>query len=135
MRSTHRQSEDVGKALAAIIVGYRKGVTVVDLVGEHDASTAESLSSTITEQASLNRGVVVSLTETEFVDSSIVRALFIGDGAMLAKGRRLVLHSHGQEIVQRVLDLAGVSEQLLTCVTLEEAIEFASQCYPQDGGP
>jgi anti-anti-sigma factor len=111
-----------------IVVGYRKGVTVLDLMGEHDMASAGAVTSSVATQASLGRGVVVSLTEADFIDSSIVQALFLGDRAMLARGRRLVLLVGRSEQAQRVLELAGASERLLCCDSLDEAVAFASQC-------
>ena len=115
-------------AAAAIIVGYRDGVTILDLVGEHDMSTADKVAFNIEEQIARGRGVVVSLTETQFLDSSILNALFQGDRKMLHNGRRLVLHG-GDEFVRRLFEATGVSDQLLCSDSLEEAIEFASQRY------
>lgn len=120
---TSRPDEET---VAAIIVGYRDGITVLDLVGEHDLSTAEEVAFNIEEQIARSRGVVVSLTETQFLDSSILRVLFQGDRKMLRIGRRLVLHG-GDERVRRVFELAHVSDQLLCCDSLDEAIEFAAQ--------
>src|SRR5437773_1271303 len=76
---------------ADVIVGYRDGVVVLTLVGEHDLSTANRLVALITHHASRGRAVVVALSEVEFIDSAIVTALFNGERQMLAYGRRLVL--------------------------------------------
>ena len=115
--------------IGTVKLGYQDGVAVLALVGEHDIQTAAALSAAIREQADRGAGVVVSLTETEFIDSSIVRALFQGDQYLLSQGRRLVLHSEPSSPVESVLEIAGVDRQLLCCDLLGEAVEYAAQCY------
>jgi anti-anti-sigma factor len=103
-------------------------VTVLELVGEHDLATADELAAAIAEDAGLSRGVVVSLVDTDYLDSSILRVLFQADRVMLSRGRRLVLLTGGRTArIETVLELAQVREQLLCCDTLDEALEFASQ--------
>jgi anti-anti-sigma regulatory factor len=128
------RARDVGKPAAdqvspTIVVGFREDVAVLGLVGEHDMATVEQVAFNITEQAAHGRGLVVSLIETQFIDTSLVRELFRGDQEMLRHGRRLVLHVGGNETIRRVLELAQVREQLLCCDSLEEAVAFASQCF------
>ena len=116
---------DVG----TVIVGYQDGVTVLTLVGEHDIFTAGHLSALIREHADLGRGVVIVLSDAEFIDSQIVRVLFQGDIEMLHSGRRLVIQNDAEATVDRVLQLSGVRTQLLCSDTLDEAIRFAEQRY------
>jgi hypothetical protein len=72
------------------------------------------------------------LSETEFLDSSIVRQLFRGDMEMLHKGRRLVIQSDPTSPVEGVLELAGIRAQLLCSDTLHEAVRLAAQCYREE---
>jgi anti-anti-sigma factor len=116
---------DVG----TVVVGYQDGVGVLTLLGEHDMSSAGRLFLLICQQADLGRGVVVVLSETEFIDSGIVRVLFQGDLQMLRNGRRLVIQNDAQAPVERVLQLCGVRTQLLCSDTLDEAIRLATQRY------
>jgi anti-anti-sigma factor len=125
LQSVPSQAGD--ETLASIIVGYRDGVTILELVGEHDMTTADNITFHITEQVARGRGVVVSLTETEFIDSTILRVLFHGDRQLLRYGRRLVVHGADCDAVRRVVEVAGVNDHLLCSDTLDEAIEFASQ--------
>jgi len=112
----------------AIIARHHESVTVLELVGEHDLATADELAAAIAEAAGLSRGVVVSLVDTDYLDSSILRVLFQADRVMLSRGRRLVLLTGGRTArIETVLELAQVREQLLCCDTLDEALEFASQ--------
>ncbi len=111
----------------SIIVAYRDGVTILDLVGEHDMSTAAELGSRIDEQAARHRNLVVSLRDADFVDSAIVQVLFRGDRKLRASGKRLVLHTECDTIVERVLEVSGVREQLDCRDTLDEAVALAAR--------
>jgi anti-anti-sigma regulatory factor len=113
IRSRDR-SGDAG--IGEVIAGYRGGVTVLALVGEH---------------ADLGRGVVIVLSETEFIDSRIVQQLFRGDIELLKKGRRLVIQNDPDSTVEHVLELSGVRAQLVCSDTLDEAVQLASQCYDE----
>jgi anti-anti-sigma factor len=100
-------------------------VSVVSLLGEHDMHGAEELAATVATLADAGRGVVVSLADTDFVDSAIVRVLYQGDRRLLGEGRRLVLHVAGHPAVERVLELSGLLDQLLWSSALDEAVLFA----------
>jgi anti-anti-sigma factor len=108
-------------------VERRDGVVVISLVGEHDISTAARIRAEIAANAAAGRGVVVSVSETDFVDSSIVHELFRGDRVMLTAGRRLVLHLEARAIVERVLEIGGVLGELVWTVSLPEAVERAGR--------
>jgi len=125
MYSVDVQYRPTDETAASVIAGYFDGVTVLGLVGEHDMSTAEEVEFNIAR----GRGIVISLTDTQFLDSSILRVLFKGDREMLQIGRRLVLHMKGNESILRPLELACADERLLCCDSLEEAIAFASQPF------
>jgi anti-anti-sigma regulatory factor len=75
-------------------------------------------------------GVVVSLADAEFIDSSVLHTLFIGDRQMLAHGRRLVLYVGTDPRITTVLELANARERLYCCDSLEDAIDIASQRAP-----
>ena len=121
------QGEEAGKPGVLEITTPRDGCVVVSLVGEHDVASAPTLRSTVEDQAATGGGIVVSVTEAEFIDSSIVHELFRGDSVMLKVGRRLVLHLGADVIVERVLEIGGVLAGLLWTDSLPEAIEFACQ--------
>src|ERR1700720_3500075 len=124
------QTSKAGNSESAAATSDGLGITapceecvVVALVGDSDMTTARELRSVIEQQAQAGDGIVVSVTETQFIDSAIVHELFRGDRAMLNVGRRLVLHSDADAIVERVLEIGGVLGELLWTVTLHEAIE------------
>jgi anti-anti-sigma factor len=111
-----------------VVHGYRDGVAVLALVGEHDLTTARTLLAKIEQQVARGRGVVVSLTEAEFIDSSILHVLYRSDRSLMKRGRRLILHVGGPTpLVDRALELAGLLDQLIWTVSLDDAIVFAGQ--------
>jgi anti-anti-sigma factor len=102
-------------------------VAVLRLVGEHDLVTKATLGNQLRAVASSGRGLVVSLMETTFLDSSVVHALFVTNGQLNRHGRRLVLHVATASIVERVLTISGLSEAMPCTGSLEEAIELAGR--------
>jgi len=98
-------------------------VVVVRLFGEHDISTSSQVMAEL--DSHINEGIVVSLTETEFIDSSIVHALWNTDGRLRKRNSGLVLHVATASIVRRVLELSGLSTALPCTGSLDEALEFA----------
>jgi anti-anti-sigma regulatory factor len=83
--------------------------------------------SAIAEQAERGCGVVVSFEETDFVDSSVIRALFVGDRSLRLDGKRLVLHLGTPKIVERAVELSGVLESLPWSDSLAEAVTLAQE--------
>ena len=110
-----------------IVVGYRDGVVVLTLLGEHDMATANRLSAQIAHQASRSRAVVVVLSEAEFIDSAIVTALFTGERQMLAYGRRLVLEIRADSPITRLLEISGLRTKLICTDSLGHALRLAAE--------
>jgi anti-anti-sigma factor len=110
-----------------ILVRRHGPVTVFSLVGEHDLTTADDLAVKITEQTRIGRGVVISLQQAEFIDSSIIQVLFQADRGLRQHGRRLALHTNTTDTVERLLELARIPDQLPCCDTIPESLELAEQ--------
>jgi len=127
--SVQLDGADVGDSSAfvdgEIVVGYRDGVVVLTLLGEHDMATANRLSAEIARQASRGRAVVVVLSEAEFIDSAIVTALFTGERQMLAYGRRLVLEIRADSPATRLLEISGLQTKLVCTDSLGHAVRLA----------
>jgi anti-sigma B factor antagonist len=99
------------------------GVFILHVRGELDISHEEEL------RAELNRGVVesdggivVDLTECEFIDSSGVRALLLGREAQRADGGGGLSIASGSTQIVRILSVMGVDEAIPVRPTIEEAI-------------
>jgi anti-anti-sigma factor len=108
-----------------VLVSYAEGVTVLDLVGEHDLATMPLLDAKIREQAVLGRDVVVSLKDTDFVDSSIVATLFRAQREITDTGRGFVLHTDSESHILKTLGLTGVAQTIPCVDELTEAIALA----------
>ena len=110
------------------------GVVVVSLAGEHDLSTAPTLREQLEEALEHGDPIVVSLSEAEFIDSSII-------GVVLDVQRRAeeagvgfaTALEGGAPPVQRVLEITGLDENLPIRDSEREAIETAS-AGPEGGG-
>jgi len=107
-------------------VQRQAGVALVRLFGEHDMATVGHLREALDEQVAMGDGVVVSLADVEFIDSSVVRVLYRGDHALREQGRRLVLHVATPSIVKRLLELSGLSARLPCTNSLDAAVRLAS---------
>lgn len=101
-------------------------VALIRLVGEHDLSTVVDLGVEIDEHVAAGYGVVVSLMEAEFIDSTVVRELYRGDKALRKQGRRMVLHVATASIVLRLLEISGLSAALPCTGSLDEAFRLAA---------
>jgi anti-anti-sigma factor len=101
------------------------GVFIVRVRGELDISHEEELRAELGRGvAENNGGIVVDLTDCEFIDSSGVRALLLGRQAQQADADAkpgLAIASGSAQIV-RILSVMGVDEAIPVRPTVEEAI-------------
>jgi anti-anti-sigma factor len=110
-------------------------VDVVCLLGEHDLATATELGRLLRSLADGDSGVVVDVSETEFIDASIVGALADGDRLLREHGRRLVLQTGTRALVRQLLEAAAV-ERLFACVNgRAAAVEMARPSEQETGQP
>jgi anti-sigma B factor antagonist len=102
-------------------------VFVVHVRGELDISHEDDLRAALERGVSEDQsGIVVDLTECEFIDSSGVRALLLGREAQgEGKGAgALVIASDNAQIL-RILSVMGVDEAIPVRPTVEAAITEA----------
>ncbi|MEZ5102432.1 MAG: STAS domain-containing protein [Thermoleophilia bacterium] len=88
----------------------RPGLAVLELVGEHDLSTAPELRSELRDAALERRAVVVALSPTTFLDSSILGAIV---GALRRSretglGFAFLLPEGSTPSVHKTLELTGL---------------------------
>ena len=67
-----------------------------------------------------SRGIVVDLTECEFIDSSGVRALLLSREAQAGDGERLAVAAVSDQIL-RILSVMGLDKMIPVRPTVEEA--------------
>jgi anti-anti-sigma factor len=100
-----------------------KNVYVVRVRGEVDMSHEEELRGELrTAVAADTRGIVVDLTECEFIDSSGVRALLVSREAQSPKegDERLAVAASSEQIL-RILTVMGIDRVIPIRPTVEEA--------------
>ena len=108
-------------------------VLVVHVSGEHDIYTAPTLRERLDQALKAERGVVVDLTATTFVDSSILGALLEGRRTAQERGIGFVV-CIGETVepgVQRILEITGLMPVLPVIRGREAALE-AARSAPAD---
>lgn len=102
-------------------------VVVVSLLGEHDIATAWEVRNALAFAFEPAENLVVDLSETEFIDSSIIHALFESEQLALEHGRRVSLQLPTHAAVTRALELSGMLATLPVYGTRAEAIDAVRQ--------
>jgi anti-sigma B factor antagonist len=100
-----------------------EGVWVVHVAGEVDISHEEELRNELREALAQNtQGIVVDLTDCEFIDSSGVRTLLLSREAQHAKGEteRLAVAASSEQIL-RILGVMGIDKVIPVRPTVDEA--------------
>jgi anti-sigma B factor antagonist len=98
-------------------------VYVVRVAGEVDMSHEEELRHELRAAvAADSKGIVVDLTECEFIDSTGIRALLLSREAQQSEGEvdRLVVAASTEQIL-RILSVMGVDKVIPIHPTVEEA--------------
>jgi len=98
-------------AVGELVVERDQDAWVVTLRGEHDVSTDPSLADALKAAFGEGSKVVVDLSEVEFIDSSVLRALAYGHQETVEHGEHeLVIVASSGGFVRRVLRLAGLDQ-------------------------
>jgi anti-anti-sigma factor len=99
--------------LSDVEILMRDGVSVARVRGEIDLSNADAIFSTLARAgASAPDGVIVDLSEVEYLDSAGVRLLFRLARALGEANRTLRTVVPGDATIRRVLELANMQEQI-----------------------
>lgn len=112
-------------AIGEIVREPEGDVVVLALRGEHDLSTAPAVRDELDHAIADGGGIVVDLTETEFIDSSILGVLveayrtMVGDGSSPAA---FALAATPGGPVTRLLDLVAVSDLVQVYPTRADAL-------------
>jgi len=105
----------------SIFVECRFGVWILTMHGEHDVSTQPSLAEELEHVADAGGPVVIDLSDAEFIDSSILRAL-VGAAGRYGDDGLAVVAPAGREPL-RLVQLMGIDTVLHVYETCEAAIE------------
>jgi anti-anti-sigma factor len=100
------------------------GICVVKVVGEVDMSHENELRKELRRAAeSDSRGILVDLTECEFIDSTGVRALLLSREALGTEGESVgVAVAASSEQILRILTVMGIDKVIPVRPTVEEAV-------------
>jgi anti-anti-sigma factor len=112
------------------VARLRGEVAVISLLGEHDVATAWEVRNAIAFALDQGTHVVVDLSETEFVDSSIVHALVDSVRLASVQGLSISLQLPACASVKRVLEMIleiGGLQALPVYGTRIEAIDAVRQ--------
>lgn len=110
MQSFDLRERDVGD-------DYRE----ISVVGELDLAVADRLNESIAAVGEGYAGVVISLAECEFIDSTGIAVIVRAHRQFAEEGRRLVVCCPADQ-VERVLEITGLSEDGLVFENLDQAI-------------
>jgi anti-sigma B factor antagonist len=101
----------------------------VVLRGEHDIYTVPALRERLGELHAKELDVIIDLSQTAFLDSSVLGAMLGATEAARAQGKgvAVVLGDPPTETVARIFEVTGLAEVLSTRATREEAHELFSQ--------
>jgi anti-anti-sigma factor len=97
-------------------------VVVVSLLGEHDLATAAGVRETLGSLFEEGRDIVVDLSETRFIDSSVVLALIDGERLAREHDLRMSFQVPTDTVVSRVLAICGLLEVWPVYRSRDEAI-------------
>ena len=101
---------------------------VIVLRGEHDLSTAPDVRVHVEDAFIAGGDVIVDLSETEFIDSSILGVLVAGYRSLTGseQPRRLAVVAVPGSSVTRLFDLVSVSDLIPVYATRAEAVSALS---------
>jgi anti-sigma B factor antagonist len=102
------------------------GITVLELLGDHDLATAEELSAAIDQALASRPGLIVDLTETTFMDSTVVHLLINAHQVLEARGHELIVQITEASAVLRVLELTQLDNALGLARDRDEAVASAN---------
>ena len=96
-------------AAATMSIRNEGSRTIVAILGEADLSNRPALADTLASVIAGDTGdVVIDLTDTEFVDTAIIRSLMDGQRILARRGRELTFRSPSR-LAARILDLFGLT--------------------------
>jgi anti-anti-sigma factor len=100
----------------------RSGAAVVTLTGEHDLVNADETSQLLKELLTHNDLVVVDLGEATFIDSSLIRTLFLADENAREQGKKFRLQLGTASLVSTALRVSGALSRIDVAMSREEAL-------------
>ena len=102
----------------------RHGAAVVELLGEHDLATRKTTQDLLTRLIDEHELVVVDLSETLFIDSSVLECLVRAHLHAEAKGKSMRLQIGSASIVEKIFEIAGLMTYFDVVADREHALRL-----------
>jgi anti-anti-sigma factor len=125
-RTHHQRLEErgiVGRHDTIQVEAHSATASIVTLRGEHDLSSAARIAAAL-RQAGARGNVLVDLSQCDFMDSSVISALFRASGDLQTRGGRLALvipdDRHGA--IRSLFELMSLARLIPTHATRAAAI-------------
>jgi anti-anti-sigma factor len=99
----------------------RERTALVELFGEHDLSSTEKLAGTLNSLAAINDVLIIDLSQTEFMDSSVLEELVHAQRVATGHGGRFYISGSLQPIVRKALELSGLIDHFDVVESWESA--------------
>jgi anti-anti-sigma factor len=111
------------------VEGLSETTAVVVLRGEHDIYTVPALRERLGELHARELSMIIDLSQTAFLDSSVLGALLGATETARAQGKEVavVLGDPPTETVARIFEVTGLADVLPTRATREQAHELLAQ--------
>jgi anti-sigma B factor antagonist len=104
------------------VVPERDELVAVCLEGEFDLTNATVLGDEIDRILESGNGVIVDLSETTFIDSSVIHVLMRAAKTATGRERTIVLQLGTAAVVERALEISGIERLLPRAHDREEAV-------------
>jgi anti-anti-sigma factor len=104
----------------------RSGCVVIELLGEHDMSTAREIQGLLTSQLASKQLVVVDLSHAAFVDSTVLNNLVWARRVAAEQGCRFRLQVEASSVAGQALTITGLLGHFEIARTREDAVDRAA---------
>jgi anti-anti-sigma factor len=106
------------------VVPATDGIVAVCLEGEFDIANVSVLTDELGNALAGDDDLILDLSETTFIDSSIIQALFNAVRAASGRDQTLVLQLGTAPIVERALELVGIEGVVARAHDRDEAVRM-----------
>jgi anti-anti-sigma factor len=99
-------------------------VAIVRLLGEHDLTRQKDLAETLQEPILTGHGLIVDLSETQFIDSAVLNNLLAVKRLAHKRKLPMVLQLPASSDVAQVLELSGLNDHFDLAHSRHEALRI-----------
>lgn len=124
MSSPYAHVSLTGSSGTIEVVHETDEITVLDLAGEFDIDVSPDVSLHAERVFADAKDLIIDLSETTFIDSSLIHALFKADETAKATGCGFIVQTGDNPQINRLLTITGVNRELATAATRPEALEL-----------